>query len=212
MYRYANIIKTIRSIAPQAHLAGGAVRDTILEKEIRDIDMFVDDDHVDEVAKLLRTDFSCVKTGEWRQYELFSDPAMTRVAKFENARETIPVCIIGLKSEYASPKANISRFDFGLCMAAFDGSKVIRTHEFDSDMDGETFTLCRADNFQQFAYSMSRFKKISAERYQGWTISIPSDFEEYLKEYELRRRWYVDFESKGFGGENILKPKERVPA
>ena len=37
MYRYANIIKTIRSIAPQAHLAGGAVRDTILEKEIRDI-------------------------------------------------------------------------------------------------------------------------------------------------------------------------------
>jgi tRNA nucleotidyltransferase/poly(A) polymerase len=64
MYRYANIIKTIRSIAPQAHLAGGAVRDTILEKEIRDIDMFVDDDHVDEVAKLLRTDFSCVKTGE----------------------------------------------------------------------------------------------------------------------------------------------------
>lgn len=43
MYRYTEIIKTIRSIAPQAHIAGGAVRDTILEKEIRDIDIFVDD-------------------------------------------------------------------------------------------------------------------------------------------------------------------------
>jgi hypothetical protein len=126
MYRYTEIIKTIRTIAPQAHIAGGAVRDTILEKPIHDIDVFMDDDHVEEAAKLLRSRLGFVKVGEWQQYLGFSDPAMERVAKFERAEETIPLCIIGLKSKYAEPEANIARFDFGICMAAFDGENVLR--------------------------------------------------------------------------------------
>ena len=49
MYRYTNILKTIRTITPQGHIAGGAVRDTILEKPLHDVDVFVDGiQHIDD--------------------------------------------------------------------------------------------------------------------------------------------------------------------
>jgi len=213
---YATVLTTLQQIAPEAHIAGGAVRDTILQKQIHDINVFMSDEHVEEAAVLLRSSCSYVKVGEWKQYLGFSDPAMTRVAKFEKADETIPVCIIGLLPQFASPENNIARFDFGVCMAAFDGKQTIRAAAFAQDEKAKTFTLCRADNQAQFAYSLSRFEKIITSRYKGWSLVVPRQFEDYAKEHTFRRHWYRDVDRyrntvKGLeGGESILKPKERV--
>lgn len=211
MFDYATVLATLQQIAPDAHIAGGAVRDTILQKQIHDIDVFMKDEHLEEAAALLRSSCSYVKVGEWKQYLEFSDPAMTRVTKFEKADETIPICIIGLSPSFADPRNNIARFDFGICMAAFDGQQTIRTAEFDQDEKARTFTLCRADNQAQFAYSLSRFEKITAARYKGWSLIVPRKFEELAKEHTFRRHWYRD-SVKGLDGENILKPKERLAA
>src|SRR3954469_13973841 len=121
MFDYTTVLATLQQIAPEAHIAGGAVRDTILQKQIHDIDVFMRDEHVEEAAALLRSQCSYVKVGEWKQYLEFSDPAMTRVCKFEKADATIPICIIGLLPQFAGWKANTARFDFGICMAAFNG-------------------------------------------------------------------------------------------
>ena len=94
---YNPILNTMRDLCPTAHIGGGAVRDSLLERPIRDIDLFLDDDATDEAAKLMRSQFGFVKVGEWKAYEMFSDPAVARLAKFEKADETIPVCLIGLK-------------------------------------------------------------------------------------------------------------------
>src|SRR5436189_2869522 len=92
---YDNILGALQRALPGSpHIAGGAVRDTLLERSIRDIDIFVRDDASDKAAALLRTEFSYVKVGEWVQYEGFSDPVVARVAKFEKADETIPICLI----------------------------------------------------------------------------------------------------------------------
>src|SRR5215831_12935069 len=151
---YTTILAALQQVAPEAHIAGGAVRDTLLQKQICDIDLFMSDEHVEEAAALLRSACSYVKVGEWKQYLGFSDPAMTRVAKFEKHDETIPICIIGLLPQFTSPRNNVTRFDFGICMAAFDGKQTIRAAEFDQDKEARTFTLCRADNRAQFAYSL----------------------------------------------------------
>ena len=45
------------------------MRDTILEKPIHDVDVFMDDEHVEEAAKVLRSRLGFVKVGEWVQYE-----------------------------------------------------------------------------------------------------------------------------------------------
>lgn len=212
MFDYTTVLATLQQIAPEAHIAGGAVRDTILQKQIHDIDVFMQDEHVEEAAALLRSSCSYVKVGEWKQYLGFSDPAMTRVAKFEKADEAIPVCIIGLLPEFASPRDNIARFDFGICMAAFDGKEIMRAVEFDQDEEARTFTLCRADNQVQFDYSLSRFEKITAARYAGWSLVVPNEFEELAREHTFRRHWYRDDFTKGIYGESILKPKERIAA
>ena len=50
MSDYTTVLATLQQIAPEAHIAGGAVRDTILHKQIHDIDVFMEDKHVDEAA------------------------------------------------------------------------------------------------------------------------------------------------------------------
>jgi hypothetical protein len=212
IYDYGGVLATLQQIAPETHIAGGAVRDTILEKPIHDIDVFMDDAHIEVVAARLRASCGYVKVGEWKEYLGFSDPAMLRVAKFEKADEALPICIIGLKSAYTSPRANISRFDFGVCMAAFDGEETIRADEFERDVAERTFTLLRADNAKQFDYSMSRYDKITTGRYRGWTLAIPEQFREFAKERAFRKYYAWEKPIKGFEGEFVLKPKERIVA
>ena len=190
MHDYTTVLTTLQQIAPEAHIAGGAVRDTILQKQIHDIDVFMSDKHVEEAAALLRSSCSYVKVGEWKEYLGFSDPAI--------------------------PQANMARFDFGICMAAFDGKQTIRADAFDCDVENHSFTLRRADNQAQFNYSMSRYDKITAGRYSGWSLVLPDEYEFYFKEYNFRKHWYRDEEgnlvSKGLGGPSLLKPKERIAA
>jgi Poly A polymerase head domain len=208
---YANILEALQQAIPgSVHIAGGAVRDTILGRPIRDIDIFLHHLAGDPAAALLRTKFGYVRVGEWVKYEFFSDPMVVRVAKFEKADETIPVCLIGL-AEALNPHDNITRFDFGICMAAWaGGDSMITAGSFKRDIERKTFTLCRAGNFAQFAYSMVRFKKLTADRYKDWTLSVPSQFEALAKEHTFRKHWYR--RSGHFGVENfpqVLRPKDR---
>jgi hypothetical protein len=211
---YDSILEGLqRNIRAQVHIAGGAVRDTILGRPIRDIDIFLPDTHGDAAATLLRSQFGYVKVGQWAQYMGFSDPMVARVAKFEKADETIPVCLIGLTAELSAYE-NIERFDFGICMAAWEGgsTQMITNDQFKRDAEGKTFTLRRADNFTQFTYSMSRFEKLTADRYKGWGVSIPDQFESLLREHSFRRHWYKEgfahFGMECDGGQ-LLRPKSR---
>jgi hypothetical protein len=110
--RYGAILGTIQDLCPMAHIAGGAVRDNLLDRPIRDVDLFLFDTETDSAAQLLRSRFGYVKVGEWTQYAGFSDPSVVRMAKFENASETIPLCLIGQRSPL-SIEENLERFDFG---------------------------------------------------------------------------------------------------
>jgi Poly A polymerase head domain len=208
---YGNILDALqRAIPGSVHIAGGAVRDTLLDRPIKDIDIFVPHTAGEEAAALLRSQFGYVKVGEWKQYLDFSDPLVERVAKFEKADETIPVCLIGL-TKALDPHDNVARFDFGVCMAAWaGGDSMITSNAFKRDIESKTFTLCRADNYAQFAYSMVRFKKLTADRYKDWKLSVPSQFEELAKEHTFRKHWYRA--GGHFGFENfpqVLRPKDR---
>jgi hypothetical protein len=209
---YDSILEALQRALPgSVHIAGGAVRDTILDRPIRDIDIFLSHAASDRAAALLRTKFGYVKVGEWVRYEGFSDPMVERVGKFEKADETIPICLIGL-AEDLDPYDNIARFDFGVCMAAWQGGhcEMITSDDFKRDIESKIFRLCRADNLAQFSYSMVRFEKLTADRYKGWTLSVPSQFEALAKEHTFRRHWYK--EGAHWGVENfpqLLRPKDR---
>jgi hypothetical protein len=205
-----NILEALQRTLPcKPHIAGGAVRDTILERPIRDIDIFIHEASGDTAAALLRSDFGYVKVGEWKQYAGFADPIVVRVAKLEKADETIPICLIGLEQDL-TPVRNIERFDFGVCMATWDGGEFVPAYPFKKDTEGQTFTLCRADNDAQFAYSMIRYSKLTADRYKGWGLQVPGKFENLAKEHAFRKHWYEDGEHYGFTNyPQVLRPKER---
>jgi hypothetical protein len=205
---YADVLATVQRINKFAHIAGGAVRDTILEKPIKDIDLFLSESAADEAAQALRAEHGYVKVGEWKQYLGFSDPAIVRLAKFERADATIPVCLIGLSTNIHTIRDNIRRFDFGLCMVAWSGQDIVYSPQFHHDAEHRTFTLHRADNKEQYAYSMSRFKKITQDRYAGYGLSVPLVFRGFAAEKTFQDNWYVD-ETIGFDGEQTLRPKQR---
>jgi len=214
--RYTTILNTIKEICPTAHIAGGAVRDSLLERPIKDVDLFLDVGYTDEAAALMRSQFGFVKVGEWKSYEMFSDPAVARVAKFEKADETIPVCLIGLMPlalGLRGMQANLERFDFGICMAAWDGNEVYTAYQYKRDVEQKTFTLRRADDQQQFNYSRSRFDKMTADRYAGWRLVVPQEFGALEREYTFRKNFYFDDEAGGFVfrdcGPQLLTPKAR---
>ena len=100
LQHYQTLLTELRPVSPDAHIAGGAVRDTLLDRPIKDIDLFLDHTHVGEAAKILRAKFGYVKVGEWTSYLEFSDPAVIQLAKFAKADETILVCLIGLDKAY----------------------------------------------------------------------------------------------------------------
>jgi hypothetical protein len=207
---YRDILASLQKTLPcTTHIAGGVVRDTILERPIRDVDIFIHATAGAPAAALLRSEFGYVKVGEWETYLGFSDPMVARVAKFEKANETIPVCLIGLKEDL-TPDRNVKRFDFGICMASWDGGEFVTAGPFKRDVEQQTFTLCRADNDAQFAYSMVRFSKLTADRYQGWNLSVPDQFEKLVKEHTFRKHWYKQGDHFGFtNSPQVLRPKER---
>ena len=88
--RYKPILDAIKKLCPTAHIGGGAVRDTLLGRPIKDIDLFLDVTCTDAAAKLLRSEFGFVKTGERKSYKMSSDPAVVRVANVREGRRDHP--------------------------------------------------------------------------------------------------------------------------
>jgi hypothetical protein len=217
---YRDLIADLRVVEPQAHVAGGAVRDHLLGRRMHDLDIFVPTDRTDDIAARLRKQHGYVPVGSWKEYLGFSDPAMTGVAKFERADSDIPVCVIGLIDAFAAPQANVDRFDFGICMAWYDGENTRADDRFYLDHHDKRFTLCRADNVYQYRYSLSRYNKLThpvTGRYAGWQLVVPPEFQDLAQSEAVRSVFYFDgpdwiTRSKGFPSpaESTLPgPKDR---
>ena len=87
-----------------------------------------------------------MKVGEWTQYEMFSDPMVARVAKFEKADETIPLCLIGLKEELPRGRTSSASTSGSAWRLVGRPTQMFTADAFKRDAEAKTFTLLRADN------------------------------------------------------------------
>ena len=106
---------------------------------------------------------------------------------------------------------NLARFDFGVCMAGWDGSEVYTAPEYKRDVEQQTFTLCRADDQAQFTYSMSRFDKMTADRYAGWRLVVPREFEAMAKEHALKKTHYFNDDADAWMPREVVGPQRLTP-
>lgn len=156
---WQRLIDEAREHDPHAIIAGGAIRDLICGRKPKDIDLFTL--HGTAPAGLLGP--SVHISG----YNNDSCGPYTIEGIYQIRKKDVEYPIQLIKLDHAiDPLELIESFDFGICMAAYDGKEIIRSRHFDEDAEKHIFTLrhCRDK-----AAAEKRYQRIS-KRY----IDYPS--------------------------------------
>jgi len=170
----------LQSQFPEAVIAGGALRDLILQRDIRDIDIFVQSrgKMTEPMINMALGTFVQPMNPEWvKDYEEHLPELFAVYELGGYDEESRPFQIIALNME-VTPKSVIDRIDFGICRVAHDGEVFIITREFTKDAEQQTFTLVHTNNRQS---SQKRFYRLTEEKYLGYgavDLWEPKRFEE----------------------------------
>lgn len=159
----ARVLRRVQQEVPEAIVAGGCLRDAIMNRPINDIDVFVPQDQAGRAAMAIYdTHPKHVKTLHEAYMTFNSD--VQRVSYYEG-EGVLPVNIIGVYQ--CTPERQLERFDFGICRVAFDGMRLWKDLAFDRDQRDETFTLLVDQTEEQRKYSLKRFERLQG-KYNGW--------------------------------------------
>ncbi len=190
-------LRAIQQHFPEAVIAGGALRDWMLDKPVRDLDIFVKQRGTETMpmlyAALGRQVFQ-LNTEEIAAYEdHFSDifavynagpcglkPAtlddlddLDAIAGFDLLSDTeVPVQVIALNMD-VTPQTIVNRFDFGICKIASSGEGVYYHGDFQHDAINQCFTL-RLFAADRREASLRRYARLQ-EKYSGWPLVIPAE-------------------------------------
>jgi hypothetical protein len=167
------LLRTVRDVCPSAVLAGGALRDWDNGRPVKDLDIFIAADGMDEalaaIARLTRAGFevSFDETGEETAYPEDQNLEVILVADVLNRRPTaLPVQLIFTAWDTSQI---VERFDYGICRLAYDGERFVRPPEYDEDKAAQVFRL-RRDRPTPISMrgSIRRYARLVNSKYAGW--------------------------------------------
>ena len=168
----ADLLKVPQTHDPNAHIAGGYLRDHILGRVPKDIDVFVHHGAFKAIQHdLINKGFEITRVIHPERFR--SNPEICAAADYRSP-EGYLINLTGL-SRPVTIQENLERFDFGICRVGFDGSKLVRHPDFDRDTDAKEFVLRRCDNKEQFFRSLSRAARLSI-KYPEYSLVIPQEF------------------------------------
>lgn len=167
---WVNELARLESLGLRGFIAGGAVRDMILRRPHKDVDIWLPHCYAATAEVQARAHgWRIVAEGG------YVSSALEAVYEYESNGETINLIVTPLQS----PEEVMGRFDFGICRAAIRrlpcpiGSGmfpvecvVVMTAEFLEDMQRKVFKV-RHDNGA--ARTLARWHHFS-ERYPDWTF------------------------------------------
>lgn len=195
----------IKNHFPSATIAGGAVRDLVHGREIKDIDVFVEGSPNDSITLnkmrnkqhwihqmepfwktvLYDTDWlSAIKSKKYGK----KDPLIDTVVNLYNptysySGKTPSIDIVFLLTNVDD---YIKRgFDFNLCKATFDGTKFSYTTSFMSDSKNKTITLCGPNNRHSILYSLREHLPRLKSKYPTFTSLIPDEYRKTIKNISI---------------------------
>lgn len=175
-----DILSSIHPFAPEAHIAGGAVRDLILNRPVKDIDLFVSAENALAVAqkiKQVRPFFVSVRGGDYFEW----DPTIVEVAEYEG-NGLLPINLISLNVPNLTIDKNLQRFDLGLCRVAHDLTGIIYTPEFWHDVDRKQFTVCACRNETQYGHTLVRYGRLKGK--YDWPLVTPPEFQKFVPTFD----------------------------
>jgi hypothetical protein len=185
--QFDDVLKKLQAVGVKGLIAGGAVRDHLLGRAVKDIDVFVP--YSEDIESKLQTAFGVLHVnpiiaaeyagagGEVEHvYEIHesTDP----FGEDWNAPVKPPVQVIVL-APGLDPEERARHHDFGICQCWYLGNgQFQQTLAFTNDMMHQRFTLSHCEDQQQFDRSMRRWSRFS-ERFAGFYLYVPIEFMEF---------------------------------
>jgi len=172
--RLGILLAQCKTKSPNAHVGGGAIRDILLDRPIRDIDIFVGIGTSSGVKELLERK-GCEATRAVTAEYFVSDPRVVEAVEYSGW--DYPINLISMTTDITMEE-NIERFDFGICRVAFDGFTTLIPASFELDAAARHFTLRKCENEGQFAQSVIRHRRLQ-DKYEGWPLIVPDEFKRF---------------------------------
>lgn len=181
-------LAAVRRHAPDAVLAGGALRDLAAGVPHADLDVFVRAEKLRDVIELAHAiDYrepdmrKRVCPGDWfaadcnldrEEYRRAFGRSLVGVGELVGpGRERVQ--IIGLDTFGDGLISSLlTEFDFAACRFAFDGAEIHVGHGALEDIAARRFTLTRAPNGRELLRSIRRYERWAADRFRGWSLEI----------------------------------------
>ena len=168
----ADLLKIPQAHDPNAHIAGGYLRDCLLGRAPKDVDIFVHHGAFKAINRdFINQGFDIIRI--IHPDRIKSNPEICATTDYRSADGSL-INLTGL-SRPMTMADNLERLDFGLCRVGFDGTELVQHADFDRDTKAEEFVLRRCDNREQFFRSLSRAVRLSV-KYPGWRLVVPPKF------------------------------------
>lgn len=169
-------LAAVQTIAPEAVIAGGCLRDLDNGVPIKDIDIFVNgrfERDLNHLLKRLRNfdSFSCQDYDPEDLYPVGDGNDV--VGYFEAMYDDClyPLQIIMVNFDCAKIT---ERCDYGICRISFDGKALFRHPDYERGKRSMQFHLCMDRGDEGLAASVHRFARLS-KKYPGWRFVPYSD-------------------------------------
>lgn len=149
-------------------VGGGAPRDIINDKPVKDIDVFLH--YTDHNVAAVNGAFEGWSVTQDCSMEYMTDDVV-RVLEYSLWPTWTPVNFIFMR-DTVSLNSALDRFDFGICqVGCLSDGKMYSTRAFQQDLHERTFTMMRHESVEKDR-SLRRWERLSS-KYQGWTLVCP---------------------------------------
>jgi hypothetical protein len=167
------VLAAIQAIAPQAHIAGGALRDLDNDRPVKDIDIFIPAEK-DVAVSLLLLEMGFERTVGVDLSSMQGADAAVSLSIEWHKEGQLPVNTVFLTGDVTLAD-NLARLDLGLCQIAFDGQCLLKTNAYREDQEAGVMTVTRCDNSEQMERTIKRHRRLLA-KYPTHGFRIPTEF------------------------------------
>lgn len=157
--RARSLLSKIKEFKGAEHsvIAGGAVRDTNLEIEPKDYDFYIPSEAYKNVVKILSIGSNAKKADG-----SYPGTSIKSVYNMDYEGIKVQLMAVNLKNDEELGLNVVKTFDYGLCMAWYEGSTIIQdTEEYQKDKTEETLTLYKLEGMSYLPMAMERFNYLN---------------------------------------------------
>lgn len=187
--QFDSILAQLQEVGVKGLIAGGAVRDHILGKPVKDIDVFVA--HEPNLVSKLQAAFGVLHVDPSLAAEYIGEAGQSEVSHVYEVSfgddpfgpfNRIPTQVIVL-APGMDPLDRVKHHDFGICQCWYEGNGMTAsTGAFFDDAASKQFTLSHCEDRQQFDRSMRRWERFK-ERFPEFSLYVPFRFREYMEAF-----------------------------